>query len=317
MYDVDKIGKSRGPIRRATPHNISHPLFFCNRMSHLQSVEANRKAFSSDLTDAYDGKSSISTLTTLFALSLLEFDVAAPRKTPEQTEQAIEAAEINDRYAELTKKLQPGATIIDFACGTGLVAEKLAPFMKGEVVGIDLSDTMLAKFDARSKQLTEKYPGFHMRSLCGDITESSFDVEPLKQYADILICTLAFHHIHAYYEVSQVLKSLVKPGGWIFIYDFYNEDLENTKLVHGGAHNDHGVAHHGLTIAEMNRCFADGCVNVSSAREFKVRVWQDEKFIQSHCTESVVEKLHKAPKKGDLYLVDCSVILGVAQVAPA
>lgn len=287
-------------------------------MSHHHSIANNKKSFAVT-GNLYDDKESVQTLTDLFTLSLLDFDVNASRKLFEETEQALEldnVDQLKQRFPlpeELQRKLiQPNSTIIDFACGTGLVLEKIAPYLaEGKFLGVDISDAMLSKFEAKAEKLKLKYPDLDVLSVCGDILDPSFDTSKLEKVADVLICTLAFHHLHDYDKVADKLKSFVAPGGWIFIYDFYNEDNE---LPISESLAADGVSRHGLSIEEMKACFAKGCRNVSSAREFKVKLWQESKFIMSHCCLTITENLSSFPKKGDSYLVDCSVILGVAQV---
>ncbi len=47
----------------------------------------------------------------------------------------------------------PGDTVLDLACGTGLVALKVVEAVgpQGRVVGMDLSDGMLQKVDMRAQ----------------------------------------------------------------------------------------------------------------------------------------------------------------------
>lgn len=277
-------------------------------MSHEESVQANIKAAR---VEKYDQNPSIDNFTSLFARSFLEFDFDAPRKTLGQTQAAIESKEIGRLLADVVPRLKSG-TIIDFACGTGQVAEKMAPHFTGEIVGVDISPQMLSKFETRAEQVAEKYSGLKMRSICGDILDPTFDLKPLIKYADFLICTLAFHHIHSYKEVAAVLKTMVKPGGWILIYDFYNEDLEIEEKARSG--HSHAVTSHGLNLQDITDCLQEGCVNVSACREFRAKVWQEEQFIKNHCQEKVIQLLAEAPRDGDLYLVECSIVLGVAQV---
>lgn len=287
-------------------------------MSHHESVQTNIDQFAS-LGDKYDSKETVQIVTDLFTMSLLDFDVSAPRKSLEDTEKLIKSDEVVQLKAnfpspdKLVRKLiHKDTTIVDFACGTGLVMEKIAPYIpQGKFVGVDISRAMLDKFDAKGEKAQAAYPDLQVLSVCGDIMDESFDTSKLVQSADVLLCSLAFHHLHEYEQVAQKLKTFVKPGGWIFIYDFYNEDNElpvSAELV------ARGVSRHGLNIEDMNNCLKEGCRNVSSTREFKVTVWQEKAFVLSHCCLEVAENLDRYESKGDLYYVDCSVILGVAQV---
>lgn len=290
-------------------------------MSHHNSVESNKRAFA-DECKTYDQREEIHTLADFFAASLVTFDPVAPRKTPQETEHAVTAEDVHARLATLTPEVErklicPNTKILDFACGTGLVGERLAPFVaEGQFTGIDISDTMLDIFDARAARLEEKWPRLDMRSMCGDVLDPKLDTDALRNWADVLVCTLAFHHIHAVEEVAAVLMSFVRPGGYIFVYDFYNEDLDDTAPAEVAAESkERGVARHGLSSEQLARCFENGCAEVSVAREAKIKLWLEERFVRSHCRQSLVDQLGSVPHRDGLYYMDTSIVLAVARVA--
>lgn len=286
-------------------------------MSHANSLENNKQVFD-NLGKQYDDISAMQAMTDLFVHSLLTFDVEKPRKLPGESELALTEDEIREMKRnlpfpnELKRKLiNPETKIVDFACGTGLVMEKIAPYIShGEFIGVDISEPMLCAFNEKANKLRESFPDLEISSLCGDVLDPNFDTASLKKSADVLICTLAFHHLHDYESVAKKLQEFVKPGGWILIYDFYNEDKERPQLKNAMVGS---VSRHGLTLSELSNCFS-GCKNVSSAREFKVTLWQEKTFIMSHCCEEITGNLENLEKRGDLYSVDCSVVLGIAQV---
>lgn len=286
-------------------------------MSHHASNDANIAHFKSE-AQSYDSKESVQILTDMFAMSLLEFDVLKPRKALAESETPIEIEEVKRRWANLPKPdklprklIHEDTKIIDLACGTGLVMDKLAQYMpRGEYHGIDISELMLAEFETKASRLEAKYPGFTSYAVCGDVLDENFDFCGLENAADVVLCSLAFHHFHNYDAIAQVLKRFAKPNGWVFIYDFYNEDVEKPlepDLV------TKGVSHHGLTLDQMNLALAENCHNVSSAREFRLNLWEPEQFISSHCCTQVRESLQNAPRRGDLFKVTSSIVLGIAQ----
>lgn len=286
-------------------------------MSHANSLENNKEVFD-NLGKQYDDISAMQVMTDLFVHSLLTFDVEKPRKVPRESESALTEDDITEMKRnwplpdELKRKLiNPETTIVDFACGTGLVMEKIAPYIsQGKFIGIDISEPMLSAFNGKAEKIRKSYSDLEIASLCGDVLDPRFDTGALNNSADVLICTLAFHHLHDYESVAKKLQEFVKPGGWILIYDFYNEDKEQPQLKNAMVGS---VSRHGLTLSELSNCFS-GCKNVSSAREFKVTAWQEKTFIMSHCCEEITRNLEKLEKRGDLYSVDCSVVLGIAQV---
>lgn len=285
-------------------------------MSHEESVKANIN--NATFGAKYDEMPFIQTLSSLFGSSIVNFDTTKPRKTVEESEESLDADKIVEEFSKLPSEPIPGnvlrkdSTIIDFACGTGIVAEKLARFApEGEIIGIDINPRMLEVFENRVPAVKEKYPNVKMSSRCGDILSDLFDTKLLENKADLLICTLAFHHFHDYEKIASVLINMVKPGGWVLIYDIYNEDVEKNDLV-DFMKND-SVSHHGIKISELNQALSHGCENVSSAREFRAKLWQEKHFVEAHCSQDVVKKLDQYPQKGSTFLIDCSFILGVAQ----
>lgn len=284
-------------------------------MSHQASINANKESFAS-MGHEYDANPLNKTLTDFFAASILRFDTSAERKTFDNSEKPITEEEASDLLSCIPPDfkrhlIQPNSRVIDFACGTGLLVNKLAPFMpQGEITGIDISDAMLSSFDAKAEQMKRKFPDLKVRSICGDLLDPSFDTAGLKNSADVVICTLAFHHFHAYDKVAKILTTFVRPGGYVLVYDFYNED--NEKHISPELAKK-GVSHHGLTIEEMNLCFSH-CSSVSTAREVKIQLWQEELFVLGHCRQEVIDNLPNVPKKDGRYYVESSVLLTVAQV---
>lgn len=284
-------------------------------MSHQDSVNSNLEVFR-EKVKSYDTKPAIGILTDLFALSMLQFDVAAPRKSVAETEEPITESQLPGLWEAINKGkrsslIKEDTTIIDFACGTGLVAQKLAPYMpKGEIIGVDISQFMLDEFEAKGSALKTQYPDFKTSAVCGDVLDPSFDWSLVEGKADIVVCSLAFHHFHDYHAVCNALKRMAKPGGWLMIYDLYNEDQEPGAVTR---ELSLGVSRHGLTLEELNLSLQEGCTNVSSAREYLVEAWQDRDFIDSHCCQDVIDNLQNAKQKDGMYLVNLSIVLGVAQ----
>lgn len=101
--------------------------------------------------------------------------------------------------------VQPGDRVLDFACGTGLNVPLLRRAGAGEVVGIDLSEAMLAR--ARRNHPFASY----LRADMADV-----DVVPAPR----VICAFglslvpdpgrAFHNLHRH----------VAPGGTLVLLDF-------------------------------------------------------------------------------------------------
>lgn len=301
--------------------------------SHHSSVEANKERFNKSFADEYDKFDTTQGLGLVFALRLLTIDPLKARITEEQSEKLI--GDPHQPVLGFTKEntlpavstfaqdypnsaFKPGSNVIDFACGTGLVTENLAPYIAngGSIVGLDISKEFLQKFDEKGKAVGEQYD-VSMKSEVVDILQPETDTSKYVGWSDVIVCTMAYHHLHNYEEITAKLVTFLKPGGWLYIFDFYNEDVENTVAA---TSSDPAISHMGgLKIESLNKTLSDGgLVNVSTAREVRVNIWQMSRFISSHLPQKVVDLLHENkleqhPENPDLYYVPASLILAMGQ----
>ncbi|EMG50464.1 SPBC1347.09 Uncharacterized methyltransferase C1347.09 [Candida maltosa Xu316] len=306
---------------------------------HKKAVAANLAVFNSEFAIKYDGKESQQTLALLFVKHLLEYNFTNPtsRKSPSETSTPIGDASkphsgftvdssLPDPKTYLEKHpssiFKPGMKLLDFACGTGIVSELFVPYIQGgELIGMDISKLFLERFNQRAEKITAEND-LVMKSYEYDVLDEDKQDE-LKQFEgefDAIVCTIAYHHIANYEQVTKKLASFLKSGGYLFIVDFYNEDVEEVSV--GGGVSEAVLHMGGLKIDKLNHTLGDyaGLVNVSSAREFMVSIWQPESFISTHSRQVVIDKLKNGelPKRtapdGDVeYLIDTSLIYAVGQ----
>ena len=124
--------------------------------------------------------------------------------------------------------------IIDFGCGTGLFSLEFYDQAKS-IVGIDTSKEMLKVFKKKEpsgEKITTKFI-----NLENDDTQ-------LK--ADLILSSMAFHHLNKPSKVLAKLKKMLSPGGEIIIVDLEKED--------GSFHPDNegmGVKHFGFSKDEL------------------------------------------------------------------
>ena len=102
--------------------------------------------------------------------------------------------------------------ILEVGCGTGLLG---ANFVNDEsyLLGIDTSPGMLEVF-------TEKFKGLNASSKLINLEEVELD----ENQFDLIISTMAFHHLKNPEEMMIKLKKLLAPGGTIAIIDLDHED---------------------------------------------------------------------------------------------
>ena len=108
--------------------------------------------------------------------------------------------------------------IIDFGCGTGLFGLAFSDYLK-TLTGIDTSEGMLAVFNEK----TANQP--HIRTVLADPEDASFEPGALTiPRADLIISSMAFHHLQRPEEVLRRLKPLLAADGAFAIADLDAED---------------------------------------------------------------------------------------------
>ncbi|HEU4988240.1 MAG TPA: metalloregulator ArsR/SmtB family transcription factor [Gemmatimonadaceae bacterium] len=118
--------------------------------------------------------------------------------------------------------LDPGVVVGDLGCGTGPVAEALAPCVK-RVVAVDESGAMLSA--ARRRFL-------HVANV--DVRAGTLEALPLERHElDVALLCLVLHFVvdppAAFAEVRRVLK----PGGRLLVVDFTPHEREQYTVEMG------------------------------------------------------------------------------------
>jgi ubiquinone/menaquinone biosynthesis C-methylase UbiE len=115
-------------------------------------------------------------------------------------------------------KLQPGQTVADIGCGSGVVTALLARAvgLEGRVMGVDVQPQMLARMQMRMKKLripnvtpvrgTQKSP----RLKAGSI--------------DLAIMVDVYHEFEFPYEMILEISKTLKPGGRLAFVEYRMED---------------------------------------------------------------------------------------------
>lgn len=121
--------------------------------------------------------------------------------------------------------------IMDFGAGTGLLLERVAPYV-GKITAVDVSNSM-------NRQLHEK------RSKLGcdiEIVEIDLEKSDIDRQFDGIISSMTMHHIEDIESMFRKFHSLVKTGGFIAISDLDLEDgsfhAEDTGVFHFGFDRD-------------------------------------------------------------------------------
>jgi 2-polyprenyl-3-methyl-5-hydroxy-6-metoxy-1,4-benzoquinol methylase len=125
--------------------------------------------------------------------------------------------------------------ILDFGCGTGLLAGEFIDHAKS-IVGVDTSEGMLEVFD-------NKFSNFD------NITRKNINLEDgkgLECKFDLIVSSMVFHHLNDPNKTLSILKEHLNENGKIAIVDLDKED--------GTFHPDNkkmGVKHFGFAKDEI------------------------------------------------------------------
>ncbi|KAG8911749.1 hypothetical protein FRC02_006432 [Tulasnella sp. 418] len=124
-------------------------------------------------------------------------------------------------------KLDPETTsVMDFACGTGLVSINLVPYVK-EVIGVDISEAMVEKYNEKAS--LNEVSAKKMKAVLLDISK---DKEGLggKKF-DAIICSMSYHHFDQVQEMTNNLVEYLVPGtGVLLVVDLIR--TEHTVACH-------------------------------------------------------------------------------------
>ncbi|KAG6898456.1 hypothetical protein C0993_006790 [Termitomyces sp. T159_Od127] len=138
-------------------------------------------------------------------------------------------------------------TVLEFACGTGLVSRELAPYTK-RIVGVDISQGMVDQFNTRVRNQgipPEEMQAFRaeLRGEAGELGDEKFDVlivsirlqhpqhltDPLLK---IVQCASAYHHFPDIDAVTRILVHFLKPGGVLLVIDLAKNTGEDAHVGH-------------------------------------------------------------------------------------
>jgi ArsR family transcriptional regulator len=131
----------------------------------------------------------------------------------------IRKSYFDDRVASLAiEKLLPSdLTLADIGCGTGSLTFELARFA-GKVVGIDLSNEMLRRARALSRERGVQNVEFRQ----GDV----FDLPLAAHSVDAAFCVMVLHFLPDPARAVGALCRIVRPGGVVILVDLVQHQQE-------------------------------------------------------------------------------------------
>jgi cyclopropane fatty-acyl-phospholipid synthase-like methyltransferase len=164
---------------------------------------------------------------------------AAKAGTYEQTRGRVDnVASIADAIRDEIR-LETSMHIMDFGSGTGLLLERIAPYVR-RITAVDVSAAMNAELRAKLGRLT-----CEVEILPVDLERLDID----RQF-DGIVSSMTMHHIEDVAAMFRKFRRMLRHGGFIAIADLDQED--------GTFHTeDTGIHHFGFVRTEIAKMAAD------------------------------------------------------------
>jgi len=142
-------------------------------------------------------------------------------------------------------------TVLDYACGTGLISRGLVPNVK-YIVGVDISQGMVDQYNQRVEKDSENIPAHKMKVIRAELNGESSELDGAK--FDLAICSMAFHHFSSIADHAKIISSFLKPGGSLVVIDIFKKD--SPAGAHGSTVPAEFHAHHdGFSEADIRALF--------------------------------------------------------------
>lgn len=131
--------------------------------------------------------------------------------------------------------LRPEMRIMDFGCGTGLIARALAPKV-ASVAAADNSTEMLAVLGTKAKAAG-------LTGIRPFLLDAGYESHSSESY-DAIVSSMVLHHVEDIPNLVRHLAQWCCPGGWVALADLEPED--------GTFHRDtQEVVHHGFDPTQL------------------------------------------------------------------
>lgn len=163
-----------------------------------------------------------------------------------------------------SERLTPEVKLLDYGCGTGLLGLYLLTYVK-QVTGIDTSPGMLEVL--REKITQSKISNMEVQLL--DLQEPL--ESPIVQHSfDAVTMNMVLHHVKNISTLFANLKSLLSPGGTLFIADLDTEPgtFHGTEIP--------GIFHLGFDRDGLSDQLAEAGFNVLDIRTAHIMEKEDE-----------------------------------------
>ncbi|KAL0579189.1 hypothetical protein V5O48_002811 [Marasmius crinis-equi] len=184
-----------------------------------------------------------------------------PPRTPIQHSDnfGIHIRRIGKAISETIPLSKDSTTVLEYACGTGLVSSELVPYSKS-IVGVDISEGMIQQFRNRFEK--QGLSSDQVKGICQELKGEEGELDGAK--FDVVVCSMAYHHFDAQnlQNTTNVLASFLKPAGHLAIID--NEpDPEGQDIYKGVDKNRLGHST-GFSRSHMEELFSGAGLSTRS-----------------------------------------------------
>lgn len=172
-------------------------------------------------------------------------DAANTWDTEQKIKMIKKFANKTEEYLDSNKRYK----ILDFGCGTGIFGLELLDYAS-ELIGLDTSEGMLAAFDNKIKNLD------HVSTKLLNLEQ-----EDINENFDLIISSMAFHHLIDPLKMVQKMKTILNPEGMLIIIDLEKED----GTFHPN-NDEMGVKHHGFSQEDLNEWASSAELHLETQR---------------------------------------------------
>ncbi len=109
---------------------------------------------------------------------------------------------------KIENNVKSGAVVLDVACGTGLVSEKIAGKSK-EVISVDMSENMIAQANIKKEQNQPNNISFNV--------EDAYKLSLDENSCDTVVCINALHNTKHPEKAFSEIKRVLKPEGKLIV----------------------------------------------------------------------------------------------------
>jgi len=171
-----------------------------------------------------------------------------------QAEQIVTAPSFNDSDTLNNIIDAVGATtqdtILDVACGTGVVTFCLAETAK-EVIGLDITGEMLQ----RARKVRHKKGVSNVHFQLGDVEKLPFDDESF----DITVCRMSIHHFSHPQAAIHEMTRVTRIGGKVVFADIITSDDAEVADLHNAIERLRDPSHVQMLTHDALSSLAVGC----------------------------------------------------------